>query len=119
MAAKKGQRRQAGSTAIGEWAQTTTSDRRGCCCTSERPAPPPFLPLPASLCLSKLNCIPLSLPPIPSQLLLRGRISFCHNLLVRTLILRLRQVRHPVFVRRFTSFLCRPPDNSLLGSPGS
>lgn len=36
-----------------------------------------------------------------------------------TLILRLRQVKQPVFVRRLTSFLCLLPDNILLGSPGS
>lgn len=36
-----------------------------------------------------------------------------------TLIRRLRQVKHPVFVRRLTSFLCRPPESILLASPGS
>lgn len=36
-----------------------------------------------------------------------------------TLILRLRQVKQPVFVRRLTSFLCLLPDSILLGSPGS
>lgn len=36
-----------------------------------------------------------------------------------TLILRLRQVKQPVFVRRLTSFLCLLPDSILFGSPGS
>lgn len=34
----------------------------------------------------------------------------------RTFILRFRQVKHPVLVRRFTSFLCRPLENPRSGS---
>lgn len=35
-----------------------------------------------------------------------------------TLILRLRHVKHPVLVRRFTSFLCLADDSALFSSPG-
>lgn len=40
-------------------------------------------------------------------------------LLSRTLILRFRHVRQPVFVLRLTSFLCRELDSILFASPGS
>lgn len=52
--------------------------------------------------------------PITIQRASQGMVFY-----TRTLILRFRQVRQPVLVRRLTSFLCRPLDSILFGSPGS
>lgn len=64
----------------------------------------------------------LANPPNPVLVGLPSKhagLGFLQRCVPRTLIRRFRHVRHPVFVLRFTSFLFRPPESILFGSPGS